>query len=86
MVFFSVISDLLKQITDFLNGVGDQIVSFVLGWLDNLPPMLQGLVVIFGALLIVVGLITLIKKSIKLIISLAIFGAIAFAVYYFVLK
>ena len=62
---------ILGKILDMINGWGTQLVDFVWGYFTKLPGSLQGVLVIFIAFLSIIGLIRLIHRSLKLVITLA---------------
>ena len=76
----------LNTIQNFLNGIGQKIVDFAFGWLMKISPMMQALILIALTVLSVIGLISLIKWSIKVLVPLAIIGIFGILLYVFILK
>ena len=77
---------LLENVQSFLNGIGQKIVDFAFGWLMKISPMMQALILIALTVLSVIGLISLIKWSIKVVVPLAIIGIFGILLYVFILK
>lgn len=70
-------------IIDYTNKKGQEFVDFVLGVFSQLSGFLQAIVLIGAALLIVIGAITVIKKSFKLILILGIVFVVLFVIWTF---
>ena len=77
---------LLQSVQDFLNKIGQQIVDYAFGWLMKISPMMQALILIALSLLSIIGVISLIRWSVKVIVPLAIIGIFGILLYVFVLK
>ncbi len=77
---------LLDTVQNFLNDIGQQIVDFAFGWLMKISPMMQALILIGLSILSIIGLISLIKWSVKVLVPLAIIGIFGILLYVFVLK
>ncbi len=77
---------LLDTVQTFLDDLGQQIVDFAFGWLMKISPMMQALVLIGLSILSIIGLISLIKWSVKVLVPLAIIGIFGILLYVFVLK
>ena len=77
---------LLDTVQNFLNDIGQQIVDFAFGWLMKISPMMQALILIGLSILSLIGLISLIKWSVKVLVPLAIIGIFGILLYVFVLK
>jgi hypothetical protein len=73
-------------VQNFLNDIGQQIVDFAFGWLMKISPMMQALILIGLSILSIIGLISLIKWSVKVLVPLAIIGIFGILLYVFVLK
>lgn len=68
-------------IIDFTNKKGSEFVDFVLKYFYALSGFLQAIVLLGAALLIIIGAITVIKKSFKLILVLGIVFVILFVLW-----
>lgn len=77
---------LIDTVQTFLDKIGQQIVDFAFGWLMKISPMMQALVLIGLSVLSLIGLISLIKWSVKVLVPLAIIGIFGILLYVFVLK
>ncbi len=63
--------NIFQRIFDFVDEKCEQLINFLIEILKSFPSVFQVLFVIIAAFLIVIGTITLIKKSAKLIIVIA---------------
>lgn len=72
-------------IREFTNKKGEELVDFVLQYFYALSGFIQALVIIAVAFLTLIGLIAIIKKSFKLIMTLGIIFLILFVLWTFVL-
>ena len=77
---------LLQSVENILNSIGQKIVDFAFGWLMKISPMMQALILIGLSILSIIGLISLIKWSVKVLVPLAIIGIFGILLYVFVLK
>lgn len=77
---------IMDTVQTFLDDLGQQIVDFAFGWLMKISPMMQALVLIGLSILSIIGLISLIKWSVKILVPLAIIGIFGILLYVFVLK
>lgn len=77
---------IMDTVQTFLDDLGKQIVDFAFGWLMKISPMMQALVLIGLSILSIIGLISLIKWSVKVLVPLAIIGIFGILLYVFVLK
>lgn len=77
---------IIDTVQTFLDNIGQQIVDFAFGWLMKISPMMQALVLIGLSILSIIGLISLIKWSVKVLVPLAIIGIFGILLYVFVLK
>lgn len=77
---------IIDTVQTFLDNIGQQIVDFAFGWLMKISPMMQALVLIGLSVLSIIGLISLIKWSVKVLVPLAIIGIFGILLYVFVLK
>ena len=77
---------IIDTVQTFLDDLGQQIVDFAFGWLMKISPMMQALVLIGLSVLSIIGLISLIKWSVKVLVPLAIIGIFGILLYVFVLK
>ena len=77
---------IMDTVQTFLDNIGQQIVDFAFGWLMKISPMMQALVLIGLSILSIIGLISLIKWSVKVLVPLAIIGIFGILLYVFVLK
>lgn len=77
---------IMDTVQTFLDDLGQQIVDFAFGWLMKISPMMQALVLIGLSVLSIIGLISLIKWSVKVLVPLAIIGIFGILLYVFVLK
>jgi len=77
---------IMDTVQTFLDDLGQQIVDFAFGWLMKISPMMQALVLIGLSILSIIGLISLIKWSVKVLVPLAIIGIFGILLYVFVLK
>lgn len=76
---------IIDKTKDFLNSIGKELVEFAFGWLAKVPPMMQALILIGLAILSIIGLISLIRWSFKIVIPLAILAILAILLWTFVL-
>lgn len=76
---------LVEQAERLLNGVGEKLIDFLLGWLFKTPPFIQSLIVLGVCFLVVIGLISLIKWSVKVLVPLAIIAIAAILIWKFIL-
>lgn len=72
-------------ISDFTNKQGKRLVDFVMQYFDALPSFVQALILIGASLLIIIGAISIIKSSFKLILALGIIFIVVFIIWTFVL-
>ena len=77
---------IMDTVQTFLDDLGQQIVDFAFGWLMKISPMMQALVLIGLSVLSFIGLISLIKWSVKVLVPLAIIGIFGILLYVFVLR
>ncbi len=63
--------NIFQRIFDFVDEKCEQLINFLIETLKSFPSVFQVLFVVIAAFLIVIGTITLIKKSAKLIIVIA---------------
>ena len=77
---------IMDTVQTFLDDLGQQIVDFAFGWLMKRSPMMQALVLIGLSVLSIIGLISLIKWSVKVLVPLAIIGIFGILLYVFVLR
>ena len=77
---------IIDTVQTFLDNIGQLIVDFAFGWLMKISPMMQALVLIGLSILSIIGLISLIKWSVKVLVPLAIIGIFGILLYVFVLK
>ncbi len=63
--------NIFQGIFDFVDEKCEQLINFLIETLKSFPSVFQVLFVVIAAFLIVIGTITLIKKSAKLIIVIA---------------
>lgn len=77
---------IMDTVQTFLDDLGQQIVDFAFGWLMKISPMMQALVLIGLSVLSIIGLISLIKWSVKVLVPLAIIGIFGILLYVFVLR
>lgn len=77
---------IMDTVQTFLDDLGQQIVDFAFGWLMKISPMMQALILIGLSVLSIIGLISLIKWSVKVLVPLAIIGIFGILLYVFVLK
>ena len=59
---------IIDTVQTFLDNIGQQIVDFAFGWLMKISPMMQALVLIGLSVLSIIGLISLIKWSVKVLV------------------
>lgn len=76
---------LVEQAQEILNKIGDKLIDFLLKWFYKAPTFIQSLIVIGVTLLSIIGLISLIKWSIKVLVPLAIIAIAAILIWKFVL-
>lgn len=77
--------NIFEIISDFTNTQGKKFVDFVMQYFDALPSFIQALVLIGAGLLIIIGTISIIKSSFKLILALGVIFIILFILWTFVL-
>ena len=70
----------------FLDKIGNKILQFLFGWFIALSPMMKVLLVLGLLFLAVIGTISLIKWSVKVLFPLAVVGIFIILLYVFVLK
>lgn len=78
-------SNFMDKVQEFLNSIGQKLVDYIFGWLAKVPPMIQSIILIGLAILSIIGLISLIKWSFKVIIPLAILAILAILIWVFIL-
>lgn len=76
---------LVEKAKDVLNKLGDKIIDFLLGWFNKAPTFIQSLILIGVIFLSVIGLIALIKWSVKVLVPLAIIAIAVILIWKFVL-
>lgn len=76
---------LLEQAENILNKVGEKLIEFLLGWFFKAPPFIQSLITLGVCFLVVIGLISLIKWSVKVLVPLAIIAIAVILIWKFVL-
>lgn len=75
--------NIFKPIIDFIDEKCGQIVDFVLGLLESFTTIFQALIIIAIAVLVVIGTIAVIKKSAKIIITVAAILVVVFTIWMF---
>lgn len=76
---------LLEQAENILNKVGEKLIEFLLGWFFKASPFIQSLITLGVCFLVVIGLISLIKWSVKVLVPLAIIAIAVILIWKFVL-
>lgn len=76
--------NIFKSIIDFIEEKCGQIVDFVLGLLESFTTIFQALIIVAVAILVLIGTIAVIKKSAKIIITVAAILVILFTIWIFV--
>ncbi|HHU24067.1 MAG: hypothetical protein PHG08_01285 [Bacilli bacterium] len=71
-------------IIEYTNKKGEEFVKFVLDIFTQLSGFLQAIVLLAAAFLVIIGAITVIKKSFKLILVLGIIFVVLFVIWTFV--
>lgn len=76
---------IIETCEEILNKLGQKVIDFLLGWFNKVPTFIQSIIVIGGLFLAVIGLISLIKWSVKVLVPLAIIVIAAILIWKFVL-
>lgn len=76
---------LIEKCEEVLNKIGNKILEFLLGWFNKVPAFIQSLIVIGVTILAIIGVIALIKWSVKVLVPLAIIAIAAILIWKFVL-
>ena len=63
-----------------------KIIDFLFGWFLDLSPMMQSILVIGMLFLAIIGIISLVKWSVKVLFPFAVVGIFIILLYVFVLK
>ena len=74
------------SLQSFLDNIGRKIIEFLFGWFIDMSPMMQAILVIGVLFLAVIGTISLVKWSVKVLFPFAIVGIFIILLYVFVLK
>ncbi len=74
------------SLQSFLDNIGSKIIDFLFGWFLDLSPMMQSILVIGMLFLAIVGVISLVKWSVKVLFPFAVVGIFIILLYVFVLK
>lgn len=70
--------NIFELIVDFISEKCEQLVDYVLNLFGSFTSIVQGIIIIVAGVLIVIGALTFIKKSIGLIISVVAIAMVAF--------
>lgn len=74
------------SLQSFLDNIGSKIIDFLFGWFLDLSPMMQSILVIGMLFLAIIGIISLVKWSVKVLFPFAVVGIFIILLYVFVLK
>ena len=74
------------SLQSFLDNIGSRIIDFLFGWFLDLSPMMQSILVIGVLFLAIIGIISLVKWSVKVLFPFAVVGIFIILLYVFVLK
>jgi uncharacterized membrane protein len=77
---------IFDRIQDFLQNLVEKIHNFIINMLSSNLWWLCVIIALLAVILVIVGLVTLIIKSWKALIVIAVLGIAGFLVYYFVIK
>lgn len=79
----TIMLNIFGSIIDFIEEKCGKLVDYVLGLLESFTTIFQALIIVVAGILILIGTIAVIKKSAKLIITVAAILVIVFAIYMF---
>ena len=74
------------SLQSFLDNIGSKIIDFLFGWFLDLSPMMQSILVIGMLFLAIIGIISLVKWSVKVLFPFAVVGIFIILLYVFILK
>ena len=74
------------SLQSFLDNIGSKIIDFLFGWFLDLSPMMQSILVIGMLFLAIIGIVSLVKWSVKVLFPFAVVGIFIILLYVFILK